>query len=219
MALAAGQCANKASPVIAALLLALSAMDTVPAVRAHADLGSYFHDNDYPVAAAQRAEAGTVAFTLEIDATGRVAACHVTATSGSQALDDATCQILTARAQFTPARDAAGAAVPDQVSARVTWELPARPAGASFASYVSDTEYPAEALRRGEQGLVEFALDVSPQGRVANCRVTRSSGSAVLDAATCRLMTVRARFQPGLGPDGRPVADTVRGHIRWVLPD
>jgi len=208
--------------VIAGFLLALAATDSVPAVRAHADLGSYFHMEDYPAAAALRAEVGTVGFTLDVDANGRVGACHVTASSGSQALDDTTCQILSSRALFTPARDGAGAAVPDHVSDRVTWALPEPPTGAraraNLASYIQDSDYPALARRRGEQGRVGFELDVAPNGRVVNCRVTQSSGSRQLDVTTCQILIVRARFTPARNADGTAAPDTVTGHIRWALP-
>jgi TonB family protein len=208
--------------MITVLLLLLSAADSVPAVRAHADLGSYFHANDYPAAAALRAEVGSVAFTLDVDASGRVAACHVAASSGSQALDDTTCRILTERAQFTPARDGAGAAVPDRISDRVTWTLPEPPtearAQANLASYIQDGDYPALAMRRGEQGTVRFELDVAPTGRVANCRVIESSGSRLLDAATCQVMLSRARFTPARNADGSAAPDTVSSQIRWWLP-
>jgi TonB family protein len=210
------------SCVIAALLLLLSAVDSVPAVRAHADLGGYFHVNDYPAAAALRAEVGTVAFTLDVDASGRVAACRVTASSGSQALDDATCHILSTRAQFSPARDGSGRAIPDRISDRVTWTLPEPPTGAqaraNLASYIQDGDYPALAMRRGEQGLVGFELDVAPDGRVANCRVIQSSGSRLLDATTCQIMIDRARFTPARNADGSPAPDTVSSHVRWWLP-
>jgi TonB family protein len=208
--------------MIAALLLALLAVDSVPAVRAHADLGSYFQMSDYPAAAALRAEVGTVGFTLDVDSSGRVAACHVTASSGSQALDDATCQILVTRAQFTPARDGNGAVTPDHISNRVTWTLPEPPTGAgaraNLASYVQDGDYPVLAMRRGEQGVVGFELDVAPNGRVANCRVTQSSGSRLLDYATCRVMISRARFTPARNADGSAAPDTVTSAIRWSLP-
>jgi len=208
--------------MILALLLLLSVADPVPAVRAHADLGSYFHVNDYPASAAVRAEVGSVAFTLDVDARGRVAACHVAASSGSQALDDATCRILTDRAQFTPARDGAGAAVPDQISDRVTWMLPEPPtearAQANLASSIQDGDYPALAMRRGEQGIVGFELDVTPTGRVANCRVTAPSGSRLLDAVTCQVMISRARFTPARNADGSAAPDTVSSQIRWLLP-
>jgi len=42
-----------------------------------------------------------------------------------------------------------------------------------------------------EQGTVGFELDVSPQGNAVACRVTRSSGSAILDQRTCALLVVR----------------------------
>lgn len=210
------------SHVIAAVLLALPAVDTVPAVRAHADLGSYFHMEDYPDAAVLRAEMGTVAFTLDVDAGGRVAACRVTASSGSQALDDTTCQILTTRAQFTPARDRAGAAIPDHVSDRVTWTLPEPVTPperrANLASYIADSDYPSSAIRRGEEGTVQFQLDISPQGLAVNCRVIQSSGSPALDNATCRILVERARFTPARNAAGNPVPDTVTSRIRWMLP-
>jgi protein TonB len=86
-------------------------------------------------------------------------------------------------------------------------------------SYTSSVEYPPEALRRGEQGRVEFQLTVSPEGRVSACQVTRSSGSAVLDRATCEIMRTRARFNPARDDLGNAVADTVRSSMNWVLPD
>jgi TonB family protein len=205
------------------ILLALLAAEAVPATRAHADLGSYFHIGDYPVAASMRAETGSVGFTLDVGADGRVGGCRVTASSGSEALDTATCRILAERAQFTPARDAAGNAVTDQFSSRIVWTLPDPPTGAraraALASYVADGDYPLQAMRKGEQGTVGFELDVSPQGRVVACRILESSGSRLLDVRTCQIMFVRARFTPGSDAAGHPAPDTVTGRIRWVLPE
>ena len=95
---------------------------------------------------------------------------------------------------------------------------PAR-ARANLGSYVSDADYPAEAIRREEQGVTRFRLTVSPDGRVSDCAVTGSSGSSALDAATCRLMRSRARFSPARDSDGHPTSDTVANAIKWVLPD
>ena len=91
-------------------------------------------------------------------------------------------------------------------------------AQANLASYIADNDYPEAALRRNEQGTVGFELDVSPQGRVVQCRVIQSSGSPLIDAATCRVMVLRARFTPARDADGRAVPDTVTNHIRWFLP-
>jgi periplasmic protein TonB len=88
----------------------------------------------------------------------------------------------------------------------------------NLASYIQDGDYPAEAMRRGEQGRVGFALDVSPKGRILHCRVIQSSGSALIDAATCRIMVSRARFTPARNADGGAAPDTVTNSIGWYLP-
>jgi protein TonB len=95
---------------------------------------------------------------------------------------------------------------------------PAR-ARANLASYVSDSDYPAEAIRREEQGVTRFRLTVTAEGRVGDCAVTGSSGSNALDAATCRLMKSRARFAPARDSDGKPTTDSVANAIKWVLPE
>lgn len=88
----------------------------------------------------------------------------------------------------------------------------------NLASYVRNDDYPDEAIRKGEQGFVGFLLDVSPEGAVIRCTVVQTSGSAVLDATTCQIMSERARFSPARDARGRAVVDSVRGGIRWVLP-
>jgi protein TonB len=94
---------------------------------------------------------------------------------------------------------------------------PAR-ARANLASYVSDEDYPSNAIRNGEQGTTRFRLTVGPDGKVKDCSVTNSSGSSALDSTTCRLMKQRARFTPAMDSNGRPAGDTVASAIRWVLP-
>lgn len=84
---------------------------------------------------------------------------------------------------------------------------------------VSSDDYPAAALRSEEQGRVSYRLTIGPDGRVSDCAIRGSSGSATLDAATCRIMTRRARFAPARDPAGLPIPDTRDGEIDWVLPD
>ena len=91
-------------------------------------------------------------------------------------------------------------------------------ARANLASYVSDADYPASALRNEEQGTTRFRLTIGPDGRVSACAVTSSSGSSALDATTCRLMKNRARFTPARDSSGQPTGDTASSAIRWVLP-
>jgi protein TonB len=92
----------------------------------------------------------------------------------------------------------------------------AQPKG-SPASWATDADYPSRALRANEQGTTGFRVTVGPDGRVTDCQVTSSSGSAELDATTCTLVTRRARFKPAL-QDGQPVAASYSNRIRWVVP-
>jgi len=84
--------------------------------------------------------------------------------------------------------------------------------------WVSDNDYPASALRRGEQGVTGFEVSVGPDGRVRDCKVTRSSGSSALDAATCAKVAERAQFAPATDDHGAVVAGRYANAIRWQIP-
>ena len=84
--------------------------------------------------------------------------------------------------------------------------------------WVNTSDYPSGSLLRGEQGTVRFELAIGGDGRVSDCRVTASSGSADLDAATCRQVSKRARFEPATDDTGARVGGTYKGSIRWVIP-
>ncbi len=55
---------------------------------------------------------------------------------------------------------------------------------------------------------VILALTISPEGRVAGCRIYKSSGLPDTDEVTCRLAKERLRFKPALDPAGEPVSGT-----------
>lgn len=96
---------------------------------------------------------------------------------------------------------------------------PAPPSGgrANLASYVSNDDYPAEALWNDEEGTTGFRLTVGTNGRVTDCEVFEPSGSASLDETTCRILQARARFTPAIGSDGNPIEDRVDARIHWRL--
>lgn len=94
----------------------------------------------------------------------------------------------------------------------------AKPLGAP-GKWVSDSDYPAGALHRGLQGASAFELTIGPDGRVRDCRITRSSGSADLDAATCAKVSERASFTPARDGKGDLVAGSFSGVIRWRIPE
>ena len=104
-------------------------------------------------------------------------------------------------------------AQPTPASRLVRSPQPRRPAQV----LVTAEDYPASARARGAQGVVAFVLTVGVDGRVADCTVTRSSGAAPLDFATCRLMRSRARFTPAMDRTGNPAVATIAQQVEWKL--
>jgi protein TonB len=78
---------------------------------------------------------------------------------------------------------------------------------------IGPRDYPRAA--NGHQGIVEARLTVSAGGAVTGCRVARSSGNAVLDATTCRLIRERFHFSPARDAQGNPVPDVKGWQQRW----
>ena len=58
---------------------------------------------------------------------------------------------------------------------------------------------------------------VGIDGRVSGCTVTRSSGYALLDTTTCRLIEKRFRYHPARDAQGQPVAETISLFYQWGL--
>lgn len=87
----------------------------------------------------------------------------------------------------------------------------------NLGGLLRNDDYPAAARAAREEGMVDFTLDVGANGRVTGCTITRSSGSAILDSTTCRLMRSRARFTPATDANGATVPDKLAGKIVWRL--
>jgi protein TonB len=85
-------------------------------------------------------------------------------------------------------------------------------------SYFSPDDYPAAARGSGAPGTVRFTLTIDPGGRVVGCAITQSSGSAVLDAATCRIIRRRARYIPAIDATGMPTSGTIEQEVVWKAP-
>jgi protein TonB len=96
----------------------------VAPARARANLASYVSDEDYPGSAVRNEEQGTTRFRLAVGPDGRVTDCTVTGSSGSSALDGATCRLMKQRARFTPAHDSDGKPMADSVASAIRWVLP-----------------------------------------------------------------------------------------------
>ena len=106
---------------------------------------------------------------------------------------------------------------PSQTPAQSDAEI-AKRAETDLVRLFSTDDYPQAAIRREEQGTVAYKLAINTRGRVSDCAIVKSSGSAALDKASCSILRRRARFDPALDTAGQPVTDTYEGRIRWELP-
>jgi protein TonB len=87
-----------------------------------------------------------------------------------------------------------------------------------YQEWASSADYPSRALRLEEQGTTSFTVTVDTEGKVADCRITGSSGFDDLDETTCRLITRRGRFKPALDSNGNPMTGTWSRSVKWVIP-
>jgi periplasmic protein TonB len=94
------------------------------AAAARGNQGDWFPQDSYPAAARRAGAAGRVSVAVTVGTDGRVSACEVTATSGNDDLDAATCRLARRNARFTPALDAEGRPTVARVPLKgVRWEL------------------------------------------------------------------------------------------------
>ncbi|HPU16649.1 MAG TPA: TonB family protein, partial [Polymorphobacter sp.] len=82
---------------------------------------------------------------------------------------------------------------------------------------ISNRDYPKAARAAGVGGAVTVHFDVRADGGVEHCRVVASSGSALLDETTCRLIAARFRYVPARDASGAAITDIAGWRQDWWL--
>ena len=80
-------------------------------------------------------------------------------------------------------------------------------------------DYPTKAFAREWQGVTSFEVIVAPNGRAADCKITKSSGYDMLDRQACFVAMKRAKFMPAVGAGGQPAYGVYRSQVAWARPD
>ena len=94
----------------------------------------------------------------------------------------------------------------------------AKPANKPGA-WVTQDDYAPSDIRSERQGTARFMLGIGTDGKVTSCTIIQSTGFDSLDAATCKFVSRRARFEAALDDSGAPIAGSYTGSIRWVIPE
>lgn len=91
-----------------------------------------------------------------------------------------------------------------------------RPKG-TLQGLLRHDDYPSQLVALEVEGTVGFRLRVEADGSISECVAMQSSGSTELDKHTCNLMKKRAKYEPALGHDGKPLWTFVFGWSSWFL--
>ena len=81
------------------------------------------------------------------------------------------------------------------------------------------SDLPENAAELGIRGRVGVIYAVLANGRVTDCRVFSSSGSAMLDQLTCRLIEQRYVYDPSRDRRGRPINSHIQHYEEWIVED
>jgi len=84
-----------------------------------------------------------------------------------------------------------------------------------IAGTLTNADYRRTRPPEGAAGTVVVSYRIRTDGRVDRCTVLRSSGYEVLDAATCRLIEQRFRFEAARDAGGRAIDWDVRTDYTW----
>ncbi|WP_108810215.1 TonB family protein [Sphingorhabdus sp. Alg231-15] len=143
--------------------------------------GNWINRIDYPQEALRNRVEGTTSFALTIGMDGLVQSCEVTTSSGSAALDYTTCNKITERARFRPARDEAGKAIIGNWSSRIRWQMPTQQ---------TSTQRPGLILPNEFSTTSKITLMREKDGTISSCKyghfVTEEQEKALCDQAKWR---------------------------------
>ena len=86
---------------------------------------------------------------------------------------------------------------------------------ARMLNKIPDREYRRISGGRIPRGSASISFQVNADGRLANCRIVRSSGDPAVDSTVCTTATQYLRFSPARDPDGRPIAQDMTYTPTW----
>lgn len=80
---------------------------------------------------------------------------------------------------------------------------------------IPNSEYRRISGGRIPQGSATIGFRVTPKGRMADCRIVRTSGDSSVDAIVCQAASAHMRFSPARDRDGRAIGFTMTYTPTW----
>lgn len=77
--------------------------------------------------------------------------------------------------------------------------------------------FPPLAAANRQAGETTVRWTIGANGKVADCRIVRSSGNATLDGSVCKQVVKRAVYEPAIDKDGQPMMWVETRRIVWSI--
>lgn len=84
------------------------------------------------------------------------------------------------------------------------------------ANWLTSADYPDQAYTKQYNGTTIIVWTVNVDGKPTDCRILKSTGHPELDNAACKGILTRARFDPALDLDGKPIATFLVRRVIWA---
>lgn len=88
----------------------------------------------------------------------------------------------------------------------------------SPGEWMRSGDYPRDMLAKWQPGLVQFRLIVGEDGLPTDCHIQQSTNPEGFDDAVCKALMRRARFEPALDGEGKPMASPYLNLVRFRFP-
>ena len=84
-------------------------------------------------------------------------------------------------------------------------------------SWFKPEEYPEKMLQRGYQGKINFRVMIDEKGAIESCHIQESTRPKEFDDLVCRSVMRRARFEPALDAQGKPLRSYWRQTVNYRI--
>jgi hypothetical protein len=83
--------------------------------------------------------------------------------------------------------------------------------------WVVSSDYPTNMLSAGQPALVNFRLNIGPDGVPTECHIQATTRPKEFDDAVCKSVMRRARFSPALDAKGQPMPSYYQNVVRFQI--
>ena len=82
-------------------------------------------------------------------------------------------------------------------------------------TWATPNDYPTNALRKSQGGIVSFRLTIADDGKPILCEIIEATGYKEIDLSSCALLLRRSRFEPARDAAGNATFAVYNNSLTW----